>query len=417
LLQLSVACYALRLNRRFGTARVGWSLFTAFVLLVPVHLLQSIGLLSSSTDFKITMDLVYSLISLLLLIGMVHLESMFKERMRAELEERKVQRDLESRVKEKTADLSRANQDLRLTARKLEAEIAERERLAAQMESTYKELIAASREAGMTEIATNVLHNVGNVLNSVNVSASLVSDRVIQSRVGNVARVAALMREHAADIGDYMSRDSKGRQLPAYLSELAEHLVEEQTLLAREIGFVKKKIEHIKDIVVMQQNYARVGGVTEKVKITELIEDALQMNIDGMAHHDVKVVREYGSHIPEIVVEKHKILQILVNLVRNARYACDEAGGTDKRVTVRVSNGSDRIRVAVVDNGVGIAAANLTKIFNYGFTTRKGGHGFGLHGSSLAAKDMGGTLTAHSEGPGKGATFMLELPVEPKPAK
>jgi signal transduction histidine kinase len=129
------------------------------------------------------------------------------------------------------------------------------------------------------------------------------------------------------------------------------------------------------------------------------------------------VVREYGSHIPEIVVEKHKILQILVNLVRNARYACDEAGGTDKRVTVRVSNGSDRIRVAVVDNGVGIAAANLTKIFNYGFTTRKGGHGFGLHGSSLAAKDMGGTLTAHSEGPGKGATFMLELPVEPKPTK
>jgi len=109
-------------------------------------------------------------------------------------------------------------------------------------------------------------------------------------------------------------------------------------------------------------------------------------------------------------VEKHKILQILVNLVRNAQYACDESGRADKRLTMRVANGGGRMKITVMDNGVGIPPENLTRIFNHGFTTRKGGHGFGLHGGALAAKEMGGSLTVHSDGIGHGAVFTLDLP-------
>jgi len=154
--------------------------------------------------------------------------------------------------------------------------------------------------------------------------------------------------------------------------------------------------------------------VTEKVKVTDLAEDALRMNASALIRHDVRLFREYDEPLPEITVEKHKALQILVNLIRNAKEACDEAGVTVKQLTVRVTNGSDRVRIALTDNGVGIQPDNLNRIFNHGFTTKKDGHGFGLHSSCLAANELGGTLTAHSNGPGKGATFVLELPCQPK---
>ena len=123
-------------------------------------------------------------------------------------------------------------------------------------------------------------------------------------------------------------------------------------------------------------------------------------------------MREFED-VPPINVEKHKVLQILVNLMRNAKYACDESGRADKRLTVRVANGDGRRpRYRVMDNGVGIPPENLTRIFNHGFTTRKDGHGFGLHSGALAAEEMGGSLQVHSDGLGRGATFMLELPID-----
>jgi C4-dicarboxylate-specific signal transduction histidine kinase len=105
------------------------------------------------------------------------------------------------------------------------------------------------------------------------------------------------------------------------------------------------------------------------------------------------------------------VLQILVNLIRNAKYACDEAGRPDKRLSMRVTKGDELVRIAVRDNGIGIPPENLTRIFGHGFTTKKDGHGFGLHSGALAAKELGGSLTAHSDGVGRGATFTLELPL------
>jgi nitrogen fixation/metabolism regulation signal transduction histidine kinase len=278
-----------------------------------------------------------------------------------------------------------------------------------ELENTHKELVAASRRGGMAEIATNVLHNVGNVLNSVNISTGLIVESVKKSQASSLARVVVLLREHAHDLGTFITQDSRGKHLPDHLARLSEHLIANQDLIVSELDSLRKNVEHIKEIVAMQQSYARVGGVKEMVNIVNLVEDSVCMNESGLSRHRVEVIREF-ENVPSMSLEKHKILQILVNLVRNAKYACDDSGRQDKRMTVRVANGAGRVKISVIDNGVGIPHENLTRIFNYGFTTRKDGHGFGLHSGALAAKEMGGSLTVHSDGPNQGAAFTLEFP-------
>ena len=166
----------------------------------------------------------------------------------------------------------------------------------------------------------------------------------------------------------------------------------------------------------MQQNYSKSSVVLETLPLIELIEDAVRMNAGSMERHNVKVVREYVDE-PVMLVDKHKLLQILVNLVRNAKHACNDAAEMNKTITLRVTKGGDRVKIGVIDNGVGIAPEHLTLIFNHGFTTKKDGHGFGLHSSALTAKEMGGTLTAFSDGLGRGASFILELPIPQPKAK
>jgi len=287
-----------------------------------------------------------------------------------------------------------------------------RKRSEVELEQMHKQLVDTSRQAGMAEVATSVLHNVGNVLNSVNVSSTLVSNQVKKSKVASLSKVVALLNEHATDIGAFLTNDPKGKQLVSYLGQLAEHLTSEQATVLKELHLLHQNIEHIKDIVVMQQSYARISGVVETVKITDLVEDALRLNLGALQRHGVEVVREYED-IPLMDVEKHKILQILVNLVRNAKYACDESIRMDKLMTLRVTRSNDQVKISIIDNGIGIPSENLIRIFNHGFTTRKDGHGFGLHSAVLTAMELGGSLHVHSDGPDKGAIFTLELPYKP----
>ena len=294
-------------------------------------------------------------------------------------------------------------------------DITERKRAQVELESLHQQLMESSRLAGMSEIVTNVLHNVGNALNSVNISTDLIVDCVKNSKASSLARVVLLLQEHAHDLGPFLTKDPNGRHVPVHLARLSEHLMAEEAKIAGELDSLRRNVEHIKEIVAMQQNYATVGGVNEMTDLAGLVEDSLRLNEGGLNRHGVKIVRELEK-APPMNVEKHKILQILVNLVRNAKYACDDSARADKRLTVRLANGDGRVKISVLDNGVGIPPENLTRIFNYGFTTRKGGHGFGLHGSALAAREMGGSLTVCSGGHGQGAAFTLELPC-PAPEK
>jgi PAS domain S-box-containing protein len=294
-------------------------------------------------------------------------------------------------------------------------DITERKESDLELERVHKQLVSASRQAGMAEVATNVLHNVGNVLHSVNISASLVAESVKQSKAPGLRRVAALILEQGQDVGSFIASDDRGRRIPAYLATLGEQLLTEQTAALRELASLRDNLEHIKDTVAMQQSYAKLCGVTETVNVVDLVEDSLRLNAGAFARHGVTLQREFNE-VPPIIVDKHKVLQILVNLVRNAKYACDESGRRDKLLTVRVENALGRVRVAVIDNGVGIPTENMSRLFNHGFTTRKSGHGFGLHSGALAAQDLGGSLRAESEGPGRGASFILELPYLPPDA-
>jgi PAS domain S-box-containing protein len=284
----------------------------------------------------------------------------------------------------------------------------------AELEQTHRQLLDASRQAGMAEVATSVLHNVGNVLNSVNVSTSLIAEKLRTSKISNVEMLAELLREHANDLASFVTNDPRGRRLPEYLAKLAGHLTVEHQKILGEISSLVNNIVHIKEIVAMQQGYAKASGILEPLKAVDLVEDALSMNSSAVDRHQIKVVREF-SETPAIVTDKHKVLQILINLIRNSKYACDDSGRQDKQITLQIRNGDGRIKISVIDNGVGIPQDNLTRIFSHGFTTRKDGHGFGLHSGAIAAKELGGTLTAFSKGAGLGATFTLELPANQHP--
>ena len=293
-----------------------------------------------------------------------------------------------------------------------------REKKAAEeLAALHAELLQTSHQAGMAEVATGVLHNVGNVLNSVNVSTTLVRERIRESEVTTLGRVAALLGAHHADLPAFLTTDPKGKMVAGFIQRLADQLSKERTETMCELELLAKNIEHIKEIVALQQSYARVCGVVESLPVTELVEDALQINSTAFRRHGVEVVRQFEP-VPLVSVNRHKVLQILVNLLSNAKYAVDQAAVENKRLVLSVAlDGNNRVSISVQDNGIGIAPENLTRIFSHGFTTKKEGHGFGLHSGALAAKEMGGALYAQSDGAGRGATFTLELPISEEQIK
>jgi PAS domain S-box-containing protein len=278
------------------------------------------------------------------------------------------------------------------------------------LEKAQRDLINASRMAGMAEVATGVLHNVGNVLNSLNVSTSVLSSGLQQMKVDSLTKVTAMLRENSGNLASFLADDPRGRKFIDFLEAFGRQLGEDRTRLLEETAATQKNVDHIKEIVSMQQAYATMVGVVEALDPAMLMDDSLRLNAAALTRHRVRVVREYGN-VAQVVGERGKVLQILVNLIRNAKYACSDHDIDDKIVFVGLEPGAqDTVRFIVRDNGVGIPPENLTRIFMHGFTTRSGGHGFGLHSSALAAKEMKGSLTATSDGLGKGATFVLELP-------
>jgi len=280
-----------------------------------------------------------------------------------------------------------------------------------KLDTIHKDLVRASRVAGMAEVATSVLHNVGNVLNNVNVAATVILDRLNKFKINRLTEIAKLMQERKNDLPNFLTTDPRGTQIVEFLTLLAGNLEEERGALRSEIDQLVLKIDHIKQIVAMQQNYAKVAGVVEKTPLVDIIEDAINIHSGAYVRHDVKVLREFEVS-PIVFVDRHKVLQILGNLLSNAKYACDGSSKKDKLVTVRVQELPQRfVRVTVTDNGMGIPKENLPRIFGQGFTTRKDGHGFGLHSCVIAAKEIGGILTVHSDGPDLGAVFTLEMPL------
>jgi signal transduction histidine kinase len=212
------------------------------------------------------------------------------------------------------------------------------------------------------------------------------------------------------DLGVFLTEDAKGRHIPSYLIKAANLLVHEQDDVMAKLETLVHDVHHIKTIIRMQQEYAKVSGIPITTTVENIVEDAVRINQTGLELHHIQIRREYAL-LGELTIDKQRVMQILVNLIGNAKSALVEQDNEEKTITLRTSVRDDAyLCIEVTDNGVGIMKAHLDKVFRHGFTTKKDGHGFGLHSGALAAKEMNGSLKVHSDGPGHGATFTLELP-------
>lgn len=286
----------------------------------------------------------------------------------------------------------------------------------ASVKDMHRMMVEASRQAGMAEIATGVLHNVGNVLNSLNVGSKLLLERMQRSRLDRLCQATSLLKEHLPEDMDFFVQDKRGRALPGYLDDLSGYLRDEQNRLTANVRDMIERIDHIRDIIMLQQSHSRVQTLWEPLDLATVMEDALRLEASAHGGHEpYKVERQYAD-LPTVYQARGLLLQILVNLLSNASQAMAELPAAERRLTLRIGpNGSDGVRIVVEDNGCGIPVRNLTDVFNQGFTTKRDGHGFGLHHASLLVDDLGGTLKAESEGTDKGARFVLDLPARNSP--
>ena len=328
--------------------------------------------------------------------------------LRSQASELQAKMDLLDREVGERRKAERALQELN---EQLEGRVAERTRA---LRAAQEKIVdaAAAHQAGRAEIATSILHNVGNVLNSVNVSLSTVAEIVSRSRVPLLEKTAALLSAHLQDMATFLTEDAKGKQLPSFMIAISDGLKEEREKLQAEIDLLTKNIEHIKVIISVQQDHAKACRLVEDVELGDLLRDALYVNKVGLEQARIRVVQELAD-MPRLTTEKHKLLQILVNLVSNAKHAMSVTSGRERVLTLSTRVLAEKmVEIRVTDNGIGIPKENLRKIFQHGFTTRSEGHGFGLHGSAIAATQMQGSLTVESAGADQGASFLLELPIQ-----
>jgi predicted ATPase/signal transduction histidine kinase len=282
-----------------------------------------------------------------------------------------------------------------------------------ELEEIQAELVTTARRAGMAEIANNVLHNVGNVLNSINVSANVLRTTIGNSKVERLGRAIALLNEHEHDLPFFLESDPRGKALRPYLNQLLAALRSERQEALSDLERLSLSVDHITYVVSTQQAHAGPSSVLEMARAEELIDQALHMSAETVNRCRLVVVRRIED-VPPSAVDRQRLVQILVNLIRNAAQAMERMPETTRLLTVASAlvqaEDGVRLRFTVQDTGEGIAADNLTRIFAHGFTTRKSGHGFGLHSSAVAASEMGGKLTVHSDGPGHGAIFTIDMP-------
>ena len=333
----------------------------------------------------------------------IEFNSMMDKIVVSDSELREAHYDLEGRVEERTNQLTDSIE-------KLHKEILERERAEKELEQVHREFVDAARKAGMAEVAIGVLHNVGNVLNSVNTSVSILSSKIQNSKSSRLVSVVELLEQHEDDLASFLTRDEKGKQVPKFLKLLAEHTIQEEKALLHETEQLMEHVEHVKQIISTQQSLAKSGGLVEEVCLNGFLEDAVKLNASSFERHDIHVLEEY-CHDLKIAVDKHKVLQIVINLMKNAKESLLLRPPGDRTLTLRTHSDDGFAYLEVSDTGIGIDKENLERIFAYGYTTKKDGHGFGLHSCANAAVEMGGNLTATSEGVGKGASFVLKLPL------
>lgn len=304
---------------------------------------------------------------------------------------------------------------LRAAAQEIQQRNEELEQI---IRDTTAQLEEANREMGFgsdpdtNQKATDVLHNVKNVLTSLIVSTNMMKKVVGSSRVEKLGRVAEMMKQQGDQVGAFIAKDPKGRLIPEFLTGLSTVLQREQKMMMDEIFSLAQNLEHINVSIQLQQSSARMHQAREEIGVEEIYGEACRVNDVDIKRYGVYVQHDYPQ-LPKVPAFKHMLLQILVNLISNAVQAMSGNPRERRGLVLRAHLGEDQMmHFAVVDQGMGIPPERMAKLFAYGYTTRKTGHGFGLHSCRHLAEKMDGALNAHSEGEGKGSTFVLSLPMD-----
>jgi len=271
-----------------------------------------------------------------------------------------------------------------------------------------KQLREASHQSGMAEVATGVLHNVGNVLNSLGVASTTAQTRLKAWQIHRVGQVAAMLKENRGTLAEFLTNDDRGRRLPEYLASLAAQLQSDIDATGQDFEAIGGHVQYLRQIIQAQQSFARMGGAHDEVDVSELLETALTLKAQDLK--GVEITRDIGD-LPIVKTDRYKLLQIVVNFVANAYDAVIENSSTAPRIAIRVRTVLDRLEIAVEDSGVGIAPEQLARVWEFGFTTKTHGHGFGLHSAAVAAQQLSGTVSAESGGIGLGARFCVTIPI------
>jgi signal transduction histidine kinase len=280
----------------------------------------------------------------------------------------------------------------------------------AQLEAAQKELVEKAHQAGMAAIATDVLHNVGNLLNSVMTSGYLIREQVMNSKIQEFYKANALLTAHLDDLENFVLENPKGKTLLKYYPALETALRGEQKVLLDQANRLSEKIETIRDVIVAQQSYASGATFHERMNITEVIEFSLKIASESIERHGIRIERQYAVS-PVINIQKAKLMQVVTNIIKNAKDAMETIPRENRVLTIATWAHDDYAFMSFKDAGCGITNENLEKVFLYGYTTKVTGHGFGLHSCANYMMEMHGSIRAESPGEGKGATFFLKLPI------
>lgn len=311
------------------------------------------------------------------------LKKEIEERKTAEAAVRNLNTDLEQRVIERTA----------------------------QLEASQKELVEKAHAAGMADIATSVLHNVGNILSSVTTSSQLIRSSVESPTLNALTRANGLLRENFDTLDEFILENPKGKKLLRYYLELEKLFARDYEKMSENLENLMMKIDSIRDVIMAQQSFASGGFKAETMLLSKVVDDAISIMDNSMSRHEIHLEKNYTA-VPPLMLQKTKLTHIIINLLKNAKEAMLNVAAGEKEIIIDIHHDNDWAYVAISDVGCGIAEEIKEKIFTHGFTTKKNGHGFGLHSCANAMTEMGGCLRANSEGPGKGATFTLQFPLK-----
>lgn len=314
-------------------------------------------------------------------------------------------------LNDKNIQIEKANSQLSDKNKQITEQKDQLSKTLTELRETQKTLVDVAHHAGMAEIATGILHNVGNVLNSVKVSSQILKERIEKSKISGLKSALDLLQQNTNDLSSYITSDEKGKLLPEYLIKVGKALGDEQDTYLNELSNLHNGIDHIEEIVSMQQDYAGGSGIVESASLPKMMADVLRMNQDIFNKHKIQVVKHFNVTAP-VSVEKGKLMQVFVNIIKNAWESLLIKDDRDKVITINISEDKENKCqvVDIIDNGVGVAKENLNKIFSYGFTTKKDGKGYGLHTSAIIMAKLNGKLSVHSNKGKKGAKFTVAIP-------